>query len=123
MAAIDFEAFGGNIDFGAVDSFVDFDTASSASIGFGVFDNGIGFGVANNSVDFEETSSFGKYSVLWNEVKAKPFESVDHNTLTVKNNVLVVNTTDNAEQDNTKPITSSGVHVIVGNIDTLLRKI
>jgi hypothetical protein len=41
----------------------------------------------------------------------------------VKNGVLKVNTTDTAEQDNTKPITSSGVHVILGDIETILEAI
>lgn len=60
----------------------------------------------------------------WKDVKEKPFETLDNNTLTVSDNgVLRVNTTDVAEQDNTKPITSSAVHVIVGNIDTLLSQI
>ena len=34
--------------------------------------------------------------------------------------VLNVITTDEAEQDNTLPITSSGVHTIVGNIGAIL---
>lgn len=60
----------------------------------------------------------------WNDVIDKPFETLDSNTLTVDDaGVLRVNTTDDAEQDNTKPITSSGVHVILGNIDILLSQI
>lgn len=51
------------------------------------------------------------------------FTSVDSGTLKVEGNVLKVNTTDDAEEDNTRPITSSGVHVIVGNINELLIKI
>ena len=51
------------------------------------------------------------------------FTSIDNGTLKVEGNVLKVNTTDNAEEDNTRPITSSGVHVIVGNIDALLTQI
>lgn len=51
------------------------------------------------------------------------FTAIDTNTMKVEGNVLRINTTDNAEEDNTRPITSSGVHVIVGNINELLRKI
>lgn len=56
----------------------------------------------------------------WDDLTDKPFDTIDDNTLSVRDGVLSVNTTDVAEQDNTQPITSSGVHVIVGNIDTLL---
>ena len=41
-------------------------------------------------------------------------------TLTLANNVLSVNTTNDAAQDNTLPITSAGVNTIVGNINALL---
>lgn len=41
-------------------------------------------------------------------------------TLTLNNNVLSVNTTNDASQDNTLPITSAGVNNIVGNINALL---
>lgn len=37
--------------------------------------------------------------------------------------VLTVDTADDAEQDNTRPITSAAVHTIVGNIDSLLATI
>ena len=37
--------------------------------------------------------------------------------------VLSVETTDQVEQDNTLPITSAGVHTVVGNIDALLATI
>lgn len=45
---------------------------------------------------------------------------IDRNTLTIENNVLRVNTTNDAEEDNSLPITSAGVHTIVGNIEALL---
>lgn len=48
---------------------------------------------------------------------------IDQNTLKFENGVLAVNTTDGAEGDNTRPITSAGVHTIVGNIDALLSQI
>lgn len=44
-------------------------------------------------------------------------------TLTLKNGVLSVNTTDQMEQDNTLPITSAGVFATVGNIEALLKTI
>ena len=62
-------------------------------------------------------------SANWNEIADKPFSTLDENTLFVENNILKVNTTDNAEDDNTRPITSSGVNTIVGNINALLSTI
>lgn len=44
-------------------------------------------------------------------------------TLTVKDGVLSVNTTNDVEQDNTLPITSAGVFATVGNIEALLKTI
>lgn len=44
-------------------------------------------------------------------------------TLTLKEGVLSVNTTDSMEQDNTLPITSAGVYATVGNIEALLKTI
>lgn len=35
-------------------------------------------------------------------------------------NQLIVDTTNDAEQDNTKPITSAGVFTVVGNVEVLL---
>lgn len=47
--------------------------------------------------------------------------AIDNRTLVYdENNKLKVNTTDEAESDNTLPITSAGVHTIVGNIEALL---
>ena len=43
----------------------------------------------------------------------------DH-TLVVRDGILGVNTTDVAEEDNTQPITSAGVHTVVGNIGAIL---
>ena len=59
----------------------------------------------------------------WNQIRGKPFDTIDGNTLVNRSGTLCVNTTDNAEQDNTRPITSSGVHVICGNINALLQAI
>lgn len=44
-------------------------------------------------------------------------------TLTLKDGILSVNTTDQMEQDNTLPITSAGVFATVGNIEALLQTI
>ena len=59
----------------------------------------------------------------WDQISDKPFNTIDGNTLVNRSGTLYVNTTDDAEQDNTRPITSSGVHVICGNINALLRAI
>lgn len=59
----------------------------------------------------------------WSEITDKPFNTIDGNTLVNRSGALCVNTTDDAEQDNTRPITSSGVHVICGNINALLHAI
>ena len=59
----------------------------------------------------------------WSQISDKPFNTIDGNTLVNRSGTLCVNTTDNAEQDNTRPITSSGVHVICGNINALLQAI
>ena len=44
-------------------------------------------------------------------------------TLTLKDGILSVNTTDRMEQDNTLPMTSAGVYATVGNIEALLKTI
>ena len=59
----------------------------------------------------------------WSQISGKPFNTIDGNTLVNRSGSLCVNTTDDAEQDNTRPITSSGVHVICGNINALLQAI
>ena len=59
----------------------------------------------------------------WSQISDKPFDTIDENTLVNRSGTLCVNTTDDAEQDNTRPITSSGVHVICGNINALLQAI
>ena len=59
----------------------------------------------------------------WSQIIGKPFDAIDGNTLVNRSGTLCVNTTDDAEQDNTRPITSSGVHVICGSINALLQAI
>jgi hypothetical protein len=44
-------------------------------------------------------------------------------SLTLKDGVLSVNTTNQMEQDNTLPMTSAGVYAAVGNIEALLKTI
>ena len=46
--------------------------------------------------------------------------TVGKNLSITEDGVLSVDTTDSAEQDNTKPITSAGVNLVVGNINALL---
>lgn len=50
-----------------------------------------------------------------------PFKTDE--TLTLKNGILSVNTTDDMQRDNTLPITSAGVFSTVGNIEALLKTI
>lgn len=58
----------------------------------------------------------------WDDVLDKPFSTIGEN-LKVVDGALTVDTTDIVEADNTKPITSGGVQVVVGNIDALLQTI
>lgn len=51
------------------------------------------------------------------------FPPIDNHTLKITNNVLAVNTTNEAQADNTLPITSAGVHVQVGNVGEILKTI
>ena len=57
------------------------------------------------------------------EVESGGVDFETDNTLTLKNGVLSVNTTNQMEQDNTLPITSAGVFATVGNIEALLKTI
>jgi hypothetical protein len=69
-----------------------------------------------SGVSEEQISSAVKGYLEENPVQ--PFEP--GNALELKGGVLSVVTTDEAEQDNTLPITSAGVHTIVGNIGAIL---
>lgn len=62
-------------------------------------------------------------STEWSGLDDKPFDSIDGSTIISVNGVLKVNTTTEAEEDNTRPITSGGVYTIVGNIEVLLESI
>ena len=70
-----------------------------------------------------DTGKPSRGATAWSEITDKPFNTIDGNTLVNRSGALCVNTTDDAEQDNTRPITSSGVHVICGNINALLQAI
>ena len=70
-----------------------------------------------------EVSGGGGSGGSWSQISDKPFNTIDGSTLVNRSGTLCVNTTDDAEQDNTRPITSSGVHVICGNINALLQAI
>lgn len=48
---------------------------------------------------------------------------VGENLSIAKDGLLSVDTTNNAEEDNTKPMTSAGVYTQLGNINVLLEKI
>lgn len=48
---------------------------------------------------------------------------VDNETIIMEDGVLSVNTTNDIEQDNTRPITSAGVYTTVGNIEVILQTI
>lgn len=43
--------------------------------------------------------------------------------ISIEDNIISVLTADEAEQDNTKPITSAAVHMQIGNIQVLLETI
>lgn len=73
--------------------------------------------VGTGNIDIEGGSS------SWNALDDKPFSSIDTTTLKVVNGVLMVNTTDEMTEDDARPITSDGVHTVVGNIEALLEVI
>lgn len=74
-----------------------------------------------NNLDEQVESSIEEY------LKENPIgggvEFETDNTLTLKDGILSVNTTNDMEQDNTLPITSAGVYATVGNIEALLKTI
>ncbi len=45
------------------------------------------------------------------------------NGLKLDDNVLSVDTADNVEKDNTKPVTSAAVYTVVGNINAILESL
>lgn len=59
---------------------------------------------------------------LWGDLTGKPFDTLGSG-LKVTGRALEVDTADEVEQDNTKPITAAAVYAEVGNINALLATI
>lgn len=88
--------------------------------------------VTDDTLDDEgNPDCWGRYSVPCSQFVESRYipdtgGNVDFNTdetLTLKDGILSVNTTNDMEQDNTLPITSAGVFATVGNIEALLKTI
>lgn len=63
-------------------------------------------------------------AATWEGLNNKPFQTLSADEFLVdESGKLKIYTTNDAEQDNTKPITSAGVYTVVGNIDALLKVI
>ena len=58
-----------------------------------------------------------------NPIEAGGVDFETDETLSLKDGILSVNTTNDVESDNTLPITSAGVYATVGNIEVLLKTI
>lgn len=58
----------------------------------------------------------------WDDLTGKPFDTLGTG-LKVEDGTLMVDTADEVEQDNTKPITAAAVYAEVGNINALLATI
>lgn len=58
----------------------------------------------------------------WDDLTGKPFDTLGTG-LKVEDGTLMVDTADEVEQDNTKPITAAAVYTEVGNINALLATI
>lgn len=58
----------------------------------------------------------------WPEITGKPFERVGDG-LKVESGTLKVDVANDAEKDNTRPISSAAVYTEIGNIDILLQTI
>ena len=71
--------------------------------------------------DISEDENYDILVKLIEDVKGLQFET--DKTLTLKDGVLSVNTTNEVAEDNTLPITSAAVAVTVGNIEVLLETI
>lgn len=62
--------------------------------------------------------------LMRDDVKVEPVEDIAiDDTLKLTDGVLGVNTTDEVQEDNTRPITSAAVYTEVGNIDAILESI
>ena len=69
---------------------------------------------------FETTINTGTGS--WPEITGKPFEHIGDG-LKVESGTLKVDVANDAEKDNTRPISSAAVYTEIGNIDILLQTI
>lgn len=69
------------------------------------------------------TEEFVQNKISESELGGGKVDLMTDETLTLKDGVLSVNTTNDMEQDNTLPITSAGVFATVGNIEALLKTI
>ena len=80
---------------------------------------------ADNASVYEEAyrpTGGGGGGGSWDDITDKPFDTLG-DSLKVNNRALEVNSTDDVEQDNTLPITSSAVYTTIGNIKALLETI
>lgn len=78
-------------------------------------DNGLVLGVVDGKYDLVQQTGGGGGT--------GGSVAIDNHTLITKNGVMMVNTADEPEQDNTLPITSAAVHTTIGNIEVLLSTI
>ena len=77
-----------------------------------------------NITIIDDTISATDSATSWNDLNDKPFQTLSADAFLVDTSgKLNIYTTNDAEQDNTKPITSAGVYTVVGNIDALLKVI
>lgn len=74
---------------------------------------------ARKNGDWTEVQGGGGGASTWGEVADKPFQTIGQN-LKVVGGALTVDTADEVEADETRPITSAGVHVVLGNVESLL---
>lgn len=86
-----------------------------------IIGNTVGTGLPKPNM-MQTNPNKGDY-VRGKEEFAKQHAFETNHTLTLEDGILSVNTTDRMEQDNTLPITSAGVHAVVGNIEALLKTI
>lgn len=99
----------GNLKKGTAVAYVEFDDFTGLLLGRIDGEGGIGIG------------SGGDVQIMTTEVAG--IAKVGDNLKIDGEGRLSVDTADTASQDNTKPITSSAVHTVVGNIDILLETI
>lgn len=81
--------------------------------------------IAGKNITIEgNTINAADSAATWEDLNNKPFQTLSTDEFLVdESGKLKIYTTNDAEQDNTKPITSAGVYTVVGNIDALLKVI